>query len=384
MSYVFISYKREDEVRVGRLARALEKAGLSIWWDRGLPGAGTGARLAQPSRGRAAWWWSGRRAASATEGVRPRRGPAGDGGVLGAGRSIEKIPLPLGFGELQAIDLSDWRGSPRSVLPGLGAAVKAKFAGHADAAAARGRRRGIARRVIYGATSSALSLEVALLGFNTFGVSGKICTMPGAQPGLSDSCGALHLGGRPTREERLAWCAGRGDCQALRAHIDRFPDGAYRSEAVALSRPRRSATAISGRPPNTACPCSSLPPPIPTRPRRPPWRRPARRPRNSARGLAPAPSSNTFRPTRWPTAGPVQALAARPPAGRYANCRSINRWRPTPASRSRPPPADELSVRFRHTASVLGIAPPCRKASMKRLLLAAASVLSVAFAAGLG
>ena len=39
MSDVFISYKREDEVRVARLARALEQAGLAVWWDRGLPGA---------------------------------------------------------------------------------------------------------------------------------------------------------------------------------------------------------------------------------------------------------------------------------------------------------------------------------------------------------
>src|SRR3954469_17397423 len=38
MSHVFVSYKREDEVRAGRLARALEAEGLTVWWDRGLPG----------------------------------------------------------------------------------------------------------------------------------------------------------------------------------------------------------------------------------------------------------------------------------------------------------------------------------------------------------
>ena len=38
MSEIFISYKREDEVRVGRLAKALQDAGLSIWWDRSLAG----------------------------------------------------------------------------------------------------------------------------------------------------------------------------------------------------------------------------------------------------------------------------------------------------------------------------------------------------------
>jgi len=38
MSDVFVSYKREDEVRVAPLVHALEAAGLDVWWDRGLPG----------------------------------------------------------------------------------------------------------------------------------------------------------------------------------------------------------------------------------------------------------------------------------------------------------------------------------------------------------
>ena len=38
MSEIFVSYKREDETRVGSVVRALEGAGLSVWWDRGLPG----------------------------------------------------------------------------------------------------------------------------------------------------------------------------------------------------------------------------------------------------------------------------------------------------------------------------------------------------------
>ena len=38
MNEVFVSYKREDEARVGRLVQALEGTGLSIWWDRGLAG----------------------------------------------------------------------------------------------------------------------------------------------------------------------------------------------------------------------------------------------------------------------------------------------------------------------------------------------------------
>ena len=38
MTDVFFSYKREDEDRVVKLVIGLEKAGLTVWWDRGLPG----------------------------------------------------------------------------------------------------------------------------------------------------------------------------------------------------------------------------------------------------------------------------------------------------------------------------------------------------------
>jgi len=60
------------------------------------------------------------------------------------------------------------------------------------------------------------------------------------QPGLSDACGAVRLGDRPSREERVAWAAKpAGSCQALRDHIARFPEGAYRREAADLLTARR-------------------------------------------------------------------------------------------------------------------------------------------------
>ena len=40
MSDVFLSYSREDRDRVAPLVHALEKLGLSVWWDRAIdPGA---------------------------------------------------------------------------------------------------------------------------------------------------------------------------------------------------------------------------------------------------------------------------------------------------------------------------------------------------------
>ena len=38
MTDVFFSYKRDDEDRVVKLVRALEEAGLTVWWDRGQIG----------------------------------------------------------------------------------------------------------------------------------------------------------------------------------------------------------------------------------------------------------------------------------------------------------------------------------------------------------
>ena len=38
MTDVFLSYKREDEARVAPIVEGLRAAGLSVWWDRDIPG----------------------------------------------------------------------------------------------------------------------------------------------------------------------------------------------------------------------------------------------------------------------------------------------------------------------------------------------------------
>lgn len=37
MSHVLLSYARQDAERAGRVAQALENAGLDVWWDRSVP-----------------------------------------------------------------------------------------------------------------------------------------------------------------------------------------------------------------------------------------------------------------------------------------------------------------------------------------------------------
>jgi hypothetical protein len=60
------------------------------------------------------------------------------------------------------------------------------------------------------------------------------------QPRISDWCGALGLGHRPTRTERIAWeSRAPGSCAALRVHVERFPEGAYRAVAADRIAARR-------------------------------------------------------------------------------------------------------------------------------------------------
>ncbi|HWA59778.1 MAG TPA: toll/interleukin-1 receptor domain-containing protein, partial [Caulobacteraceae bacterium] len=157
MSYVFISYKREDETRVGRIARSLERAGVEVWWDRGLPGgeswqANIEAKLA--GAGCVVVAWSHGSVGPEGQYVRDeaRRGLAR--GVLVPVLIDRLDALPLGFGETQAIDLSHWRGADQDpFLQDLIAAVRAKLAG-APAPAPRGPTGRLRRRLALSGVAS--------------------------------------------------------------------------------------------------------------------------------------------------------------------------------------------------------------------------------------
>ncbi len=74
---------------------------------------------------------------------------------------------------------------------------------------------------------------VLSFGFNIAGVQEKSCSFSAAQPLLSDGCGALGLGSKPTREERLAWEAlPAGNCKAIEDFVSRFKDTAYLEQAT--------------------------------------------------------------------------------------------------------------------------------------------------------
>lgn len=237
MKHVLVSYKREDEPRVARLVRALQQNGLVIWWDQGLPGGEewrANIEKALNEAGCVVVVWSHGSVGPEGEFVRDEAARAKGRGILVPAR-LDKVMPPLGFGEVQAVDLSGWTGSPKDpFLLDLVAACKAKLGGvPVPPAKAPGRR--LLRRAAVGSSSTAILLGALTLGTNMFATQDRLCSLPMAQPALSDACGAIHVGGRPSHDERLAWAQRRpGSCADLQSIIKRFPDGAYRSKAADL------------------------------------------------------------------------------------------------------------------------------------------------------
>jgi hypothetical protein len=244
VSYTFISYKREDELRVARIARGLERAGLEIWWDRGLPGGESWhSEIVQKldNAGCIVAIWSSGSVAPEGYYVRDEARRGLQRGILVPIKIDPIKSLPLGFGEVQAIDLTRWDGSPRdSFFVDLVATVRAKLGGE-QPPPLTGPTHRLNRRLIYSAVPFSVIALLVIVAFGSMGGSTTVCGLPGPQqPALSDACGNLHIGGRPSREERLAWASrASGDCAALQSLVNRFPNGARRNEAVALLAARR-------------------------------------------------------------------------------------------------------------------------------------------------
>lgn len=237
MSHVLVSYKREDEPRIARLVQALQAHGLEVWWDQHLPGGEAwreNIASALEAAGCVVVAWTHGSVGPEGGFVRDEAGRAKGRGVL-VPIKLDTVDPPLGFGELQAIDLRHWKGDPKDpFLLDLVAAIRAKLEGR-PAPPAKGPAARLFRRARAGSLSAAAL--AALWGFasNFDNVQNHMCAIPLAQPQVSDACGAVGLGHRPSRAERLAWAERRpGNCDDLRALIDRFPDGAYRSEAADL------------------------------------------------------------------------------------------------------------------------------------------------------
>lgn len=241
MNEVFVSYKREGEARVGRLVQALEGTGLSVWWDRGLPGGESWRQQIQTALDAAKCVivvWTHDSVGPTGDFVRDEAGQAKRRGAL-VPVLFDKISPPLGFGELQAIDLTHWKGNPRDpFFQDVVEAVRAKLDGR-PVPPSKGPMKRLVRRLTWSSLAGTVGFGGLVLVFNLFSAQEQVCVLPLLQPKLSDTCGALGLGHRPAQVERLAWDRCDGSCDALRKHIEQFPSGAYREQAADLLTARR-------------------------------------------------------------------------------------------------------------------------------------------------
>lgn len=257
MTDVFVSYKRADETRVGRLVAALEKAGLTVWWDRSLPGAESWregiAKALEEAKCTVVVWTQ---ESTGHEGgfVRDEAGRAAKAGRL-VPVNFDAVDPPLGFGELQSIDLTRWRGSGNDpFFQDLVAAIRAKIEGRA-VPVPQGPIARVRRRIRSGSLVALSTALLAAFASNALNLQDRFCGMPLGQPYLADACGGLGLGASPDQEERLAWDRRiPGSCVDLRAHLTAFPKGALREQAQALLNARTVTVEQSWRSANSPMP----------------------------------------------------------------------------------------------------------------------------------
>ncbi|MGE3251982.1 MAG: toll/interleukin-1 receptor domain-containing protein [Hyphomonadaceae bacterium] len=239
MGHVFISYKREDVERARRIASLLAAEKMDVWWDQDVAGGEAWRSRIEQALNDAACvvvLWTA--ASTGVDGgfVRDEAARARARNVIVPVR-FDRVAAPLGFGEVQMIDLSSWRGGAgERPARDLIESVRAKVSNR-PALLKRRLLGPLGRRVAALCGAAAFAGCAFVVSANVFSAQDRLCAapLPGLQPGISDLCGAISLGGRPTRAERLAWAnLPKDDPLRLRAHIRRFPDGVFRGQAADL------------------------------------------------------------------------------------------------------------------------------------------------------
>jgi hypothetical protein len=119
MSDIFISYASEDRSRAEPIAKALEEQGWSVWWDRTIPPGKTFDQVIEEAinaAGCVVVLWSEESIKS--DWVKEEAAIAHERGILVPAK-IDPISPPLGFGRIQAADLTDWKDDANN--PGFSA-----------------------------------------------------------------------------------------------------------------------------------------------------------------------------------------------------------------------------------------------------------------------
>ena len=112
MTDVFVSYKSEERERVAPLVRCLEGQGWSVFWDRKIPPGQTWNSWIRQHLDEAKCVvvvWT--EASVGSDWVHEEAGQGKSRGVL-IPVKLDAVEPPLGFGLIQAADLTEWQGRP--------------------------------------------------------------------------------------------------------------------------------------------------------------------------------------------------------------------------------------------------------------------------------
>jgi hypothetical protein len=242
MTQVLIVHAAADAARAQALAAALRTHGLTVAGEPALPGD---TPPGPPDRVVALWSKAAAGAGGAL--VRAQAAWASAAATL-ISACLDSSPPPPGLNGA-VVSLAAWRGAAgHPAIVSLAALCQGAGETAADDQP-RSRLSGLARRSLTGSAVAALLAGLWAATSNVANYQGYLCSAPVGQPAVSDICGAVGAGGKPTHDERLAWAARKpGDCDALRNHIARFPGGVYRSAAADLLQGATLARATSYSP----------------------------------------------------------------------------------------------------------------------------------------
>jgi hypothetical protein len=110
MSDVYISYSRQESRRAQQLARALETAGFSVWWDRQISAGATWASSIEQALAEARCvvvMWSANSVKS--DWVIDEAAYAREEGKL-IPVVVDNVEPPLAFRRYQTLPLTEWTG----------------------------------------------------------------------------------------------------------------------------------------------------------------------------------------------------------------------------------------------------------------------------------